>query len=341
MPVVALIAVTACAKPPAPPPVAPTRSISESLPAPADLRRELEATVLEGYSQLSLGNVEAYRDQMAADVDVVLIELGPGEVARGRREDLGVGALQLKPCDAVLSRNLDVRLSADGSVGWVFDDVSCRLPDPFAGREAAIPLRLTAVYQRYVDSWVLVQQHASYAVPAGQILRWTRAGEGRRPPRLGGEVVAPDSPSGAVLARLAATIAGAGSWRVGERAIDPAATLLLPGPEDEYRGAAIDGAPTLARMFQARAAALVEARVRLARNERVAWVVGSVEVRGEAEDQPFALWLRVTAVLERGGGDADPWQLVQTHVSAPILPAQLRSRVFGARDAEPPAPPPG
>ena len=49
-----------------------------------DLARDLEATVLENYMQLTLGNFEAYADGIARDRDIVLIGISARDLVVGR-----------------------------------------------------------------------------------------------------------------------------------------------------------------------------------------------------------------------------------------------------------------
>ena len=118
---------------------------------------------------------------VADDAPIVLIGVGPKDVHVGDKTAASLERFRIDPCVEVLSKNLEVHLSRDRSVGWTFDDVSCRLPDPFEGRSASIPLRVTAVYQRHLDTWVMVMQHVSYGMPLDDVLAWARSGRLAKP----------------------------------------------------------------------------------------------------------------------------------------------------------------
>lgn len=296
----------------------------------SDLARDLEATVLEGYSQLSLGNFEAYADTVAEDVELALVEIGPRDVLIRRRDRINATAFRLDPCEEVLSKNLEVHLSRDDSIGWTFDEVSCRLRDPFEGRVAAIPLRVTAVYQRYLDSWVLVMQHVSYPMPVEEVIAVARAGALRAPVAIEQRIEPSDGIRRTLRSNLRAVITNRGTNRARKIATDPGALALWPGPEHEYHGPAIRDAPTLEELFGA--AATIEPDgiyIGLARNKQVAWVVANLRVQTVVSDDPLTIGLRATYVFERRDDTPGVWNIVQTHVSAPIVQGALTKRVFG------------
>jgi len=299
-------------------------------PNPVDLRRDLEATVLEGYSQLSLGNLEAYGDTVAEDEPVVLIRLGPRDVHVGMKADAELAAFRLDPCVEVLSKNLEVHLSEDRSVGWTFDDVSCRVPDPFEGRRASIPLRITAVYQRHLDTWVLVQQHVSYGLPPNDVVAWERAGRLARPVDVPHNVASDDGVRRLVESTAQGIVVGKRRYRELKVAADEMSLVLWPGPTHEYHGPEILDAPQLEDLFGV--ATELQARamhVGLARNKKIAWVATNVQVNTIVSDDPVTIILRATYVFERRDASRGPWVQVQAHVSAPIVQADLSKRVFG------------
>jgi len=299
-------------------------------PTPVDLTRDLEATVLEGYSQLSLGNLEAYADTVADDEPVVLIKLGPDDVHVGAKKDASLSVFRIDPCVEILSKNLEVHLSEDRSVGWTFDDVSCRVPDPFEGRWASIPLRVTGVYQRHLDTWVLVMQHVSYGLPPADVVAWARAGMLRRPTDIPRNV----KPGDGIRKLIEKSVRGIVTDKVGYRerkvAVDDLSLVLWPGPDQEYHAAEISAAPPLEQLFGV--ATEVRARgmqIGIARNKKVAWVATNLQVDTIVSDDPISLTLRATYVLERRDDSTGPWVQVQAHVSAPIVQGELAKRVFG------------
>ena len=177
-----------------------------------DLLRDLEATILENYLQLSLGNLEAFGDSIAEDRDVTLfgisaddrvLGVNPEDRTRERRPfpEQARPACTIRPldranrsggavadsgqpvdeprCASFIAKKLDLHLSLDGSVGWVSDEIDYRVP--YKGREASIPLRYTAVLVRDIDRWVLVASHMSYAIPLHDIVALARQGRLKPP----------------------------------------------------------------------------------------------------------------------------------------------------------------
>src|SRR5690606_25328447 len=156
-----------------------------------ELSRELEASILENYLQLALGNMEAYADSVARDREVALMGLRPRDLMVGKnlqsrlragtrlpshdRPHRQIGTSESEPCLRLLPKTLQVHLYTDSSVGWISDEASYRIPHE--GREAAIPLRVTAVMMRDIDRWVLVMEHTSYGLPVKTIVDMARKNE--------------------------------------------------------------------------------------------------------------------------------------------------------------------
>jgi len=330
--VLASAGLTAC---PPPPPVAPPRlakPVNDRDPEQTreDSARDLQATVLEAYSQLSLGNLAAYGDHVAEEIPIALVELGPSDVYIGRKRRRSANIFRIHPCERVLSRNLDIHVSDDASVGWIYDEVSCRLADPFEGRETSIPLRLTAVYQRFLDSWMLVAQHVSYPLPVPDAVDWAMQGRMRGAARVERNFGRDAQVERLVFRSLEGIVDDLPGYRERKQIADPEALILWPGPLEEHQGAAIASAPSLEQVFGAEGAIVLEdAFVGVARNRRYAWVVATLEARTVVNDEVVSIPLRGSYVFERRDDSAGLWVQLQAHVSAPVDPAVLTRRVFG------------
>jgi len=137
------------------------------------LAADLAATIREGYLALSGGYEEAYLDGLARDKRLVLIDVGPDDVIIGfpdpenERNACKFRNQFIDRQPTVVSKRLEVHVSADGTAGWSFDEISYRILHE--GRRVLIPMRSTGVYERRNGRWLLVQQHVSYGVPDAEI----------------------------------------------------------------------------------------------------------------------------------------------------------------------------
>lgn len=291
-----------------------------------DLRKSLESTVLENYVQLTYGNIEAFLDRVAREREVQFIGVTPNDIVVGvdppklQKDRRLYRQRRLR----ILSKNLDVHLSEDGSVGWVYDEVSYRVE--YMGREASIPIRSTSLYLRDVERWVLVAEHLSYGMPIGELISVVARGNFRK----GGSMETEHGPSKEVSASLVGIVGrfvnGSSDGVLVHE--DDSALLLLPGPEQEFHGVEGLDAPPLSQTFGEDATVAVQDyRVQLSSSKRVAWLVANLSARGDFNGDTIEIPLRGSFVLEkRGEGD---WLIAQAHISAPFTESELSSRVFG------------
>ena len=291
-----------------------------------ELRKSLESTVLENYVQLTFGNIEAFLDGVATEREVQFIGVTPRDVVVG----VNPAALQKdrrlyrhrRP--HILSKNLDVHLSEDGSVGWVYDEVSYRIE--YMGREASVPIRSTALYVRDVERWVLVSEHLSYGVPMSDLVALVARGDFK----AGTIMKTENGPSEALSASLVGLVGRFVNGSSSDEVVfdDEDTLILLPGPEQEFHGFESLDAPALAEIFGTASTVAVQTfRVQLSLSKRVAWMVANLSVRSEFNGDEFEIPLRGSFVLERRRDKG--WGLVQAHVSAPLSEKELSARVFG------------
>ena len=299
----------------------------ESGPEPAQLERELEATVLEIYSHLTLGNFAAFRDSLASEEPVVLLGVRPRDVLVGVAPAAAASDRRLFAAMAptILAKNLEIHLSPDGSAAWTFDEISYRVT--YEGRVASIPIRSTSLFVRDIDRWVLVAEHQSYPSGVDELRARAAAGRAEQPRRFPSRHTGEPARE---LVRLVGLLHNAEPRDLGRRVSPGASTLvLLPDADHELRGReAVDG-PSLATLFGPGATVgLRDYHIGTAKSETVAWMAANLVVRTVVNDEKVDIGMRGTYVFRRGERD---WELVQMHVSAPVSEAELGRRVFGTR----------
>lgn len=287
------------------------------------LAHDLEATVIENYAHLTLGNFSAFRDGLSPDQSVVLLGVTPGDVVVGRRPPAAARDRRLYRVlgPTLLSKNLDVHLSEDGFVGWTFDEMSYRVP--YQGRTASIPIRSTELYVRDFDRWVLVMQHQSFAVSFDDLRTLASSGALEEPKRF---------PSRALVKSSRELISLVGRLHNGSGPIaqDEGVLVLLPDRDHEVRGTDAAQTSPLAALFGAGATVgLRDYRIGLAKGGKVAWMAANLVVRisvSEKSDSAVDIGLRGTYVFQLAESG---WQVVQMHISAAVPEGELSRRMFG------------
>lgn len=163
-----LVLLAACPAPRPPEVVAPpeTNAFNER-DLRARIRAELEDQILTSYERDEPPDIET--SLLDPRIGSARIGVGPGDVLVGPEL---VNAPTRWPLDVdwatpteARSKRLEVHLAQDGTAAWAFDEISWRLK--LCGRTTAIPLRMTALFAREGDRWVLVFEHLSFGrVPA-------------------------------------------------------------------------------------------------------------------------------------------------------------------------------
>lgn len=302
----------------------------DTRPEPTDVPRDvlehdLEATVMENYSHLTLGNFGAFRDGLAGDQSITLIGVMPDDVVVGRRPRDAARDRRLYPMlgPTLLAKNLEVHTAEDGSVGWMFDEMSYRVP--YGGRTASIPIRNTGLFVRDFDRWVLALEHQSYAVSIDDLRGMAAAGTLELPRRFDSQ---PKAPSARELVALVGRLHNAGPAQEAPPVhADDGTLLLLPDRDHELRGAAAQDAPTLSSVFGPSTTVSVrDFRVGVSKNGAVAWMAANLVVRTLVNDSLTDIGLRGSYVFVHG---ARGWELAQMHLSAPVSERELSRRTFG------------
>lgn len=218
------------------------------------------------------------------------------------------------------SKRMQIHLAADHSAAWVDDEISWRIE--VCGLTAAIPLRMTALYARDGDRWVLVFEHLAFPHPPS--VTPAKA----RPRAIASAVATRDLAD--ELSRVLAPLLSRGSAKA-PPAIATGADAAVLGVDvtSEWRGAdvaaarLVPGAPVL--RAEGRRVGVVGGLGRAT----VAYWVGNFEAQLAARAGAPAgrAWLRGSFVFERR--DAR-WVIVQAHVSQAIDDVALAHAVFGS-----------
>jgi hypothetical protein len=275
------------------------------------VENELRVAILDGYRLLAQGYDNVYIDGVARDDKLLLFDVGPEDIVVGEpARAAAVRALFPGEDFEIVSKDLEVRLSQDGSCAWTYDDLSTRVVRD--GRRAIFPLRATTLYERREARWVKVLEHVSYAS--------TLEEAGARGLLLDVKLIddAPQGEAGArVRDRVASLLASA------PRGAIAADARLVAYDARVIEGAAAAELPTVRALFgpdySVEPAGL---RVVLSTTGSVAWAAALATVRGPAG----TFTARATWVLEQRDGEL---RVVQTHVSVPIPDADLAAAAWG------------
>jgi SnoaL-like domain len=304
------------------PPLADQAASGDGDPQQA-LLSELQSDVLDAYERDEPPELDT---SVIPVVGSARIGVGPGDVLVEQELDnassrwpLMIGA---NTTTAVRSKRLEIHLAADQSAAWMSDEVSWRIE--ICGRTLVIPLRLTALFARDGDRWVLALEHLSTGVDVDKL-------EGRP-----GRSIPP--------AQASPTVAAAVATAVGQalQVPAPASPLLSTGPESvligpgwsqEWHGADLTGQRLVSGTLRV-AETLVGSA--LQRERRIGVVGRSVD------SATVAFWvgnllattadgvsqqLRGSFVLERRH---DQWVVVQGHVSVAVDDETLAQSAVGS-----------
>jgi SnoaL-like domain len=276
------------------------------------LLSELKAEILDGYQRDDLPELEA----------AVLPQLGPTRIGVGPGDFLFdqelLNASSRWPlttaniATTVRSKHLDVYLASDLSAGWFSDEVSWRLQ--ICDRTLIIPLRITALYARDGDRWVLAVEHVS----SGAQLAAEESMVGSAVGNVAVSSALASAVSTSVATTLGAPIASSPLLSAG-----PESILIGPGWSQEWRGPDLVGkqlVPGTLTVEQARIGTVGQSIA----EATVAFWVGNLLATSAAGARTR---LRGSYVLERR---EDKWVVVQGHVSLPVDDSALASNAIGS-----------
>jgi ketosteroid isomerase-like protein len=266
---------------------------AETPATPDDVR----AAVLDQYLQLSQGYDSVYLEGLTHDERLMLVGVRPIDLTVGYDATRAVGMFRLFGDEEieVVSKDLEVHLSHDGTCAWVADDVSYRV---LHGRQRAfLPFKLTAAYERREGRWLLTLMHLSYAVESGVAATSAPAVE------KAAKTAVESREADTVRKRIIAVLAGDDS------AVSLEDDALVVGPTGQRAsGRAVGKLATPEELFPN--AGIVEPsgmRVAFSTSGTVAWAIATFNVA--------AAPARATFVLEKRGGE---WRIVATDVSRPV-----------------------
>lgn len=296
------------------------------------LLRELQGEVRASYQRATL-DASAAAASIDPSVGLVAIGVGPSDLAVGLAPGIRwpVVSVARKPIE-IVSRALEVHVSADETVGWSFDEATLELP--VCGRTATIPLRIFQVYVRDSDRWTLVAEHLGYAQAMGRWLDAAVGPDGIRMP----EAIERQPESSAALAAIAEAISPDGdraaTW-------DDSADAIAVWPEamQVLRGGTTRTGPSLAASLDASGLGLDGVRLALGPSRGVAIASTTLSARiqrGGGTGDLIDVRLRATFVVERSGEGKDAsWRVRAAMVSIPITAGALVGRTVGVTAGPP------
>ena len=288
-----------------------------------DLVAELQDEIIKSYERDEPPEIETAL--VRPEVGSARIGVGPGDVlvaselARApSRWPLDIDSST--PTEPK-SKRLVINLAKDRTAAWVSDEISWRVK--LCGRTAVIPLRMTGLYARDGDRWVLVFEHTSFA----RMPMPTRSGQ-KQPRALPTAIVSRD------LADDLSRVLGP----VLKRSLDKSPKVIATGSESSMIGVDVAsewyGADVLhAKLVPGAGAMRLEDRRvgtvgRTGSAPAIAYWIGNITVDLPARPGIAAGLghFRATFVFERRD---NAWVIVQGHLSHAIDDGELASAVFG------------
>jgi hypothetical protein len=315
----ACLALVACGKGTAPRVVVPSRPAGAEKLDPVAAAADLRIDVLDGYRLLSQGYDSVYLEAVSRQPKLVLIDVEPGDVVVGdAARAAGVRVLVPGARYQLVSKELEVRVCADGTCALVHDDLSYRVE--LEGRRGSFPLRATSVFEREGGRWLKVLEHVSYPLPLDAA-----------PAEMSPMALPPSVPEGEDAGRardLVLSLANVPGFR--PPVFDHTRVVSMDGRERRGAAAAeLASIPT--QVGEETSVSVLALRVELSRGGGAAWAAAQLELRGPRGSLPA----RATWALEKQDG---VFRLAQAHLSIPVPGEHVVSAVYGAplRSSGPP-----
>ena len=191
---------------------------------------ELKSEILTSYERDEPPEIES--SMISPAVGTIRVGVGPGDVLANEELERAPSRWPLDVTPATpteaRSKKLEIHLAQDASAAWASDEISWRIKA--CGRTAVIPLRMTSLFARDGDRWVLVFEHLSFGRAPAPVRDGTLRGRTLKDARIDPDVH--DALSRVLAPVLSRSIAKA-PYVV---STGPEALIIGPDVIDEWQG---------------------------------------------------------------------------------------------------------
>ena len=191
---------------------------------------ELKSEILTSYERDEPPEIDS--SMIAPQIGTIRVGVGPGDVLLNEELERAPSRWPLDVTPAtpteVRSKKLEIHLAQDASAAWATDEVSWRILA--CGRTAVIPLRMTALFARDGDRWVLVFEHLSFGRTPSPVRDGTLRGRTLKDARIDPDIH--DDLSRVLAPVLSRSIAKSPHVV----STGPEAIILGPDIDDEWQG---------------------------------------------------------------------------------------------------------
>jgi hypothetical protein len=191
---------------------------------------ELKGEILLSYERDEPPEIES--SMIAPQIGTLRIGVGPGDILLNEELERAPSRWPLDvPANTkteARSKKLELHLAQDASAAWASDEISWRINT--CGRLAVIPLRMTSLYARDGDRWVLVFEHLSFARTPTPVRDGTLRGRTLKDARIDPDIH--DALSRVLAPVLTRSIAKSPNLI----STGPEALILGPDVNDEFAG---------------------------------------------------------------------------------------------------------
>ena len=288
------------------------------------LGKRLRATVLELYSQLTLGNLDAYLDAFAKNtfIEIIVAEPRSKYFSKAEKPKNFDPRIFIDRQPQILAKNLTYQIIEGTNIAWVFDETSYRIVHQ--KRLASMPIRRSGVYQFLAGRWVILQEHWSYPASINMV---TALFDRKNLPSDTVPEEVNDGP-GTDVRKIKRQIRRLHSGRSKKplSTADGSTLLVSLGLEAEFRSSP----PRIARIFGPDATMEISgARVHVDSEKKAAWASAILKVSNVlgASDPTRTISIRASYVLVRN--EQKNWSFVHMHLSVPMTEELLFEQVLG------------